>query len=205
MSTDDFAPVVREPDPIEQAEEEERRRGAVGLGRMGRPPRSLEERFWSFVQKGDGCWLWIGPKNRQGYGRIGSGGTHSKYLAAHRVSWEMAHQTKVPEGQIVRHTCDTPACVRPDHLLTGTYKDNAADCVERGRKPRGATHFSKQRPELTLKGVQQGRAKLDDDKVREIRRRAADGESINSLAVAYGVSWPTAEGVVRRRLWKHVA
>lgn len=36
MSADDFAPVVRDADPIEQAEEEERRRGPVGLGRAGR-------------------------------------------------------------------------------------------------------------------------------------------------------------------------
>lgn len=36
MSPDDFAPVVRDADPAEQAEEEERRRGPVGLGRAGR-------------------------------------------------------------------------------------------------------------------------------------------------------------------------
>lgn len=32
--------------------------------------RTLEDRFWSKVRMGDGCWEWIGARDAQGYGNI---------------------------------------------------------------------------------------------------------------------------------------
>ena len=44
---------------------------------------SLEERFWTRVQKTEGCWLWTGQIESNGYGRIaGPGG---RMLMAHRA------------------------------------------------------------------------------------------------------------------------
>jgi hypothetical protein len=34
---------------------------------------------------------------------------------------------------IVMHTCDTPLCVRPDHLVAGSHADNVADMVAKRR------------------------------------------------------------------------
>lgn len=34
---------------------------------------------------------------------------------------------------LIRHTCDTRACVEPTHLLLGTHLDNNHDMIERGR------------------------------------------------------------------------
>lgn len=34
---------------------------------------------------------------------------------------------------MVRHTCDVPKCINPDHLILGTQKDNMQDAVNRGR------------------------------------------------------------------------
>lgn len=35
--------------------------------------------------------------------------------------------------EIVRHTCDTPLCINPDHLVEGSPLDNVSDRVQRGR------------------------------------------------------------------------
>lgn len=35
--------------------------------------------------------------------------------------------------EVVRHTCDNPRCINPEHLLGGTQLDNVRDCAERGR------------------------------------------------------------------------
>lgn len=81
-----------------------------------------------------GCWLWTGSVNQKGYGMIRlplSMGGH-----VDRVHCVMARlHGKIPTGgQIVCHTCDTPACCNPDHLWIGSHLDNAKDACRKGRK-----------------------------------------------------------------------
>ena len=52
----------------------------------------------------------------------------------HRVVWEAHNAEPIPEGMVVRHTCDNPSCCNPEHLVLGTLKDNTADMYERGRE-----------------------------------------------------------------------
>lgn len=100
----------------------------------------IEQRFWAKVRKGDGCWLWTGSTNTRGYGQIGAGGSTRVPLMAHRVSYEL-HFGPLPVGAYVLHECDTPACVRPDHLRAGTQSENMNECKARGRlRPRGKPH-----------------------------------------------------------------
>jgi hypothetical protein len=91
----------------------------------------VEARFWAKVQKTDSCWLWTGCKSR-GYGRFRSRGNKVTSQRTHRVSWEIAHGP-IPDGLKVLHRCDTPACVRPDHLFLGTQKENVWDSIQKGR------------------------------------------------------------------------
>lgn len=98
-----------------------------------------QERFLAKVEKTDSCWLWRGWTGGDGYGRTAAEG---RSAIAHRVSYQLFNG-EIPEGLIVRHTCDTPACVRPDHLILGTSKDNAEDIVRHGRK---AKRFLNRRP-----------------------------------------------------------
>ena len=91
------------------------------------------DRFWSKVARLDtGCWEWQGPVNNQGYGRfeVYRTGRRRRYMA-HRLSLSMTGVDL--SGLSVRHSCDNPPCVRQDHLLTGSQKDNIHDAVERER------------------------------------------------------------------------
>lgn len=106
--------------------------------------RSLEERFWSKVEKSDNkteCWNWKAAtrskKDRYGIFRIGD----KNYIAS-RVSWKLSNGKFPPKGIIVRHTCDNPLCVNPNHLKTGTTKDNSEDMVKRDRSLRGQKHHN---------------------------------------------------------------
>jgi hypothetical protein len=88
----------------------------------------IEQRFWSKVNKTADCWLWTASTVR-GYGQIA---LNRKPVAAHRLSWELAYGP-LADGQSVLHRCDTPRCVRPDHLFLGTQQDNLIDARAKGR------------------------------------------------------------------------
>jgi hypothetical protein len=126
-------------------------------------------RFWSYVlRQEEGCWLWDGWKQSSGYGGFQIG---EKKYGAHRVSYEMANGS-IPEGMLVCHHCDTPRCVRPEHLFLGTPLDNMRDKIRKGRSRSGV-------------------AKLSADDVRVIRRQLDAGWQQKALAKEYGV-WPNA-------------
>ena len=91
--------------------------------------KTFEERVERIPEVG--CWLWTGGMQNMGYGVI-TNGRGSKKLA-HRFSWEL-HNGPIPEGLHVLHRCDTPLCVNPHHLFTGTAKDNIDDAVAKGRR-----------------------------------------------------------------------
>lgn len=81
-----------------------------------------------------GCWIWRGARNEFGYGTISlrrrAKGAESQRV--HRLMWEM-HNGPIPDGLVVRHRCDNPPCVNPDHLEVGTHEQNMQDMAERGR------------------------------------------------------------------------
>jgi hypothetical protein len=98
-----------------------------------------------YIVTPDGCWEWQGTRSALGYGQadprhyglpdefprhIRRNGQHR--ALTHRISyWQ--NIGPIPEGKIVRHTCDNPPCVNPAHLLVGTRHDNAQDRVDRRR------------------------------------------------------------------------
>ena len=101
------------------------------------PLTTLEERFFARVQISEGCWLWTGAKNNNGYGMLRRSGTGNQpRVLAHRASWEL-HRGEIPDGQHVLHHCDNPPCVNPAHLWLGDARANALDMVAKGRARNG--------------------------------------------------------------------
>lgn len=78
-----------------------------------------------------GCIEYSGYRSN-GYGVIKLNGKSQK---AHRVSYILEHG-EIPEGMVVRHKCDNPACFNIAHLELGTQQDNIKDMHERGRSKR---------------------------------------------------------------------
>lgn len=134
--------------------------------------KTIEERFWPKVQITPGCWPWTaGRGGSLGHGAIRVG---SQMTNAHRVSYEI-HFGPIPSGLVVRHKCDNPPCVNPDHLELGTQAENVKDMWRRGRgNPiRGEGHPSR---------------KLSDRAVAEIITAKSYRGLIGDLAERYGVS-----------------
>lgn len=69
-------------------------------------------RFWSKVNKTTDCWLWVGAKNRDGYGNMR---ISSITVSAHRLVLLM-HGHEIPPGMEVDHLCRVRNCVNPNHL-----------------------------------------------------------------------------------------
>lgn len=111
-------------------------------------------RFWSHVNKTDGCWLSVSAVNRKGYGVFGS--RHSLYgqWIASRFAWFVTFGV-IPIGLNVLHDCpdgDNPACVNPSHLWLGTLLENVQDCIAKGRNAKGPTHGTAVHPGYMPKG-----------------------------------------------------
>lgn len=91
--------------------------------------------FWILVYKAEGCWLWLGDQDRKGYGTfcaMYSSGETPRRISAHRFAYSL-HNGTIDPSRMVLHNCDTPQCVRADHLFQGTAKENSQDMARKGR------------------------------------------------------------------------
>lgn len=77
----------------------------------------------------DKCWNWTGAKHVRGYGTFKYRGTNFR---AHRFSYLIA-KGEIPTRFSICHSCDTPSCVNPDHLVAGTHSQNMRESVLRKR------------------------------------------------------------------------
>lgn len=151
-------------------------------------------RFWKQVEKTDGCWLWTGRVNQNGYGVFT---VKKKPYLAHRYSFE-TERGKIPGGLYVLHTCDVRRCVRPDHLWVGTAADNARDMVVKRRC------FLQLHPEVT-RGERNGNSKLKEVDVRRIVALCQSGVPHELVAGVFGITQTHVSRIVAKESWKHVA
>lgn len=147
-------------------------------------------RFWAKVQLAgqDQCWLWQGAADKWGYGRFGFYivGVKKQVLAT-RFSYTIT-KGPVPNGELVLHSCDNPACVNPNHLYAGTHNKNMEDMKVKGRayKPLGEKNAN---------------AKLIADDVLLIIKLGENGLKPKEIAPRFGVSRRCVEQIILRKRW----
>jgi len=137
--------------------------------------------FWKQIEKGgpNDCWIWKGPVQTGGYGRFGYKGVH---YSTHRLAYILANG-KIPKGMHVCHKCDNPPCCNPAHLFLGSRSDNRIDCVLKGRDPK---------------------AKLNPQKVLEIRSLRVNGMSTRNIAKQINISRWVVKDVLDGKKWNYI-
>jgi len=134
----------------------------------------------------DECWPWQGTTVK-GYGVVCFRSELGKYRAdARRVAYKI-HVGPIPEGMILRHSCDNPICCNyRKHAIIGTHKENTQDAVQRNRMARGEKH---------------GRHKLTSEQVSIVRGMSFCIIQKQEVAALLGISPKHLSRVLSGEKW----
>jgi hypothetical protein len=153
----------------------------------GNKPRNTKEITW--VVNDRSCWICTSHyKDYDGYPRKWINGKKQKIS---RIFYEK-YKGLIPQGMHVLHTCDTPACINPDHLWLGTHYENMQDMAKKGR----TAHLIREQ-----NGEKNHMAKLTESQVLEIRSMSGFQREI---AQKYGISRQIVSDIKNYRKWKHL-
>lgn len=166
---------------------------------MGKVEKFKEPGSYKFSQRpiyyevdNKGCWNCKSHRlDRDGYARIDRGG---KEWQMHRYVYSITYQVIIEPRMVVRHKCDNPSCINPEHLELGTQADNMRDMVLRNRKKKKAQKLTIEQkkeiaqseltiPQLALKynvshsTIVKAKAKY---RIKQGRKRAASKPSIKN-------------------------
>ena len=148
------------------------------------------ERFYSKISKDQqtGCWEWTAALDRDGYGTFKLNG---KKWRAHRLSWTIKNGD-IPEDIVVCHSCDNRKCCNDAHLFLGNNRMNTYDAIRKRRK-------------ADTSGEANGRAKLTENKVIEVRYLCDQGLlSQREISDRTGVSQSLISLIKAKKIWKNV-
>lgn len=153
-----------------------------------RPTLKCHNKFrGKFEIDSNGCWLWSGCLDKDGYGKTMYGG--GNHIRSHRKSY-LLHVGEIPEGLCVLHKCDVRACINPDHLFLGTNQENTIDRNQKERQARGESNAA---------------AKLTEEDVRRIREEAYYPGILTILANRFGVVKSVIDSIRKGKTWKHLS
>jgi len=129
---------------------------------------------------------------RGGYCHCQNPWDKTKKIYHHRLAYLLANnlQPKDIEGLDIRHKCDNPACINPEHLIVGTHQDNMNDMVARGRSN-------------TARGSSNGNSVLTEELVKLIRKEYRTA-TLKEVGAKYKIHYSTVSLIIKGKLWNHV-
>lgn len=149
--------------------------------------KTIQERFLDSFEAvtESGCWIWTKNLFNNGYGCLT---WNNNREGAHRFSY--AHFKGAFDSSLfVCHKCDNPSCVNPEHLFLGTPEENFDDMRKKRRHGIGSRN---------------GRAKLTEKDVLDIRAAEPVRGMSPRLSRKYGVSVTMIRYIREGKTWKHV-
>lgn len=138
------------------------------------------------MEPSEACRIWPFNTDQDGYGRFAVNG---KEFRVNILTCETWHGHPDRFGLVAAHSCGNPGCWAGEHLRWATQSENAADRETHGTWVHGPDHH---------------KARLNEDKIREIRLRFADGETKASIARAYNVTPQSIGAILSGKTWRHV-
>ncbi len=135
-----------------------------------------------------GCWNSIMCVDSKGYTQIW---IKKRMYKMHRILF-FIYNNYLDTELLICHTCDNKKCCNPDHLFIGTAKDNAQDCLNKGRWNDN-------------KGSNHGNSKLTEKQVLEIKYQLKLGLlNQRQLAEIYSVHNTIISKIKNGKLWSHI-
>lgn len=135
-----------------------------------------------------GCWIITShAKDKDGYGAVVRNIEGLRYIKAHRISYAY-YNGELGTDDIVRHTCNNPSCINPNHLVKGSHKDNMSD-----RMRSGNYHLHNGNNIV-----------LSEKDVLNIDKMIIDGFSISDISSITGFNRSTIYDIARGKTWTNI-
>lgn len=132
------------------------------------------------------CLEWQKCRDKKGYGVCRQ---IFKTVRAHRTIYQLCFG-EISDDLVVRHLCNNPSCINPEHLASGTVLDNAQDRIKAG-------HYSN--------GADNPASKLTEDKVKQIKFLLKDRTNTKiGISKLFNISPGTVSHIAAGSVWSWV-
>jgi hypothetical protein len=123
------------------------------------------------------CWNWRGALSKSGYGNVRY---KTKVERVSRLVYQLLNPSMAKELHVL-HRCDNPKCCNPEHLFSGTHKENMEDMQKKGRHVGNSP-------------------KLNPEQEQEVVRLRLLGNTRPAVAKAFNVSVDTIDRITAGKI-----